>query len=121
MENKQAISEQMKIISEAFSRIAEMLTVEHVAAEPADTEDKVKKTKPKAEVVKEELPEAPEIEQDGKPSYEELKALTLKVSRAGHSKAIRDKLSDLGVQRIGQLESEEGIMEFWGWLNEQDA
>lgn len=110
MENKQAISEQMVVICKAFASLAELVGGEVTDQRIAPDE---------AEKPREELPEAPTIEQDGKPSYDELKALTLKASRAGHSKAIREKLSDLGVQRIGQLESEQGLMEFWNWLSEQ--
>lgn len=49
------------------------------------------------------------------PSEQDLKDLTLAMSRAGHKDAIREKLTEIGVTRIGQLSSAQAA-EFYDWL-----
>lgn len=49
------------------------------------------------------------------PTEQEIKDKTLAMSRAGHKDAIRAKLDEIGVQRIGQLTTEQGA-EFFAWL-----
>lgn len=49
------------------------------------------------------------------PTEQEIKDKTLAMSRAGHKDAIRTKLDEIGVQRIGQLTAEQGVA-FFAWL-----
>ena len=59
-------------------------------------------------------PEAPKPEADDAPT-EDLKPLALKMSRAGHKAAIRDKLDSYGVKKLDDLTSEQAV-EVLGWL-----
>lgn len=49
------------------------------------------------------------------PDEQMVKDRTLAMSRAGHKDAIRAKLDEIGVQRIGQLTKEQGAT-FYAWL-----
>lgn len=49
------------------------------------------------------------------PTEQEIKDRTLAMSRAGHKDAIRAKLDEIGVQRIGQLTKDQGVS-FFAWL-----
>lgn len=63
-------------------------------------------------------PPAPDLDEATNailPTEQEIKDKTLAMSRAGHKDAIRAKLDEIGVQRIGQLTTEQGIA-FFAWL-----
>ena len=63
-------------------------------------------------VQNEPLPSAPAQEVI---SEQALKDLTLEMSRAGHRDAIRDKLSEFGVKKITDLETDDAAA-YYAWL-----
>lgn len=67
---------------------------------------------PAAEAVAPDLDEATDAIL---PTEQEIKDKTLAMSRAGHKDAIRAKLDEIGVQRIGQLTKDQGVA-FFAWL-----
>jgi hypothetical protein len=60
------------------------------------------------------VPEAPKPQADDAPT-EDLKPLALKLSRAGHKAAIRDKLDGYGAKKLDDLTAEQAV-EVLGWL-----
>ena len=78
----------------------EALTAAMLEAQPAKADaPKPKAEKPKVEKTKEEKPKA-----DFKMTSDDLTRLCLGLARDGHRDAIKEKLSSLNVNRVGELE-----------------
>lgn len=95
----------------ALTVAVEALTAQLAAASVARPVAQVSDAEP--------VPAAKEQEEAGPsgPSEQDLKNRTLAMSRAGHKDAIRGKLTEIGVTRIGQLDSAQAA-EFYDWLGE---
>ena len=83
----------------------EALTAAMLEAQPAKADaPKPKAEKPKVEKTKEEMPKEEKPKADFKMSMDDLTRMCLGLARDGHRDAIKEKLSSLNVNRVGELE-----------------
>ena len=109
---KQEESKMLEDRIKELTAAVEALTAAMLEAQPAKADaPKPKAEKPKVEKTKEEMPkeEKPKAEApkaDFKMSMDDLTRMCLGLARDGHRDAIKEKLSSLNVNRVGELEGD---------------
>ena len=104
------LEDQIKMLRTSIMRLTESveylndLMLEAQPAKPKAERPKVEKTK--EEMPKEEKPKAEAPKADFKMSMDDLTRMCLGLARDGHRDAIKEKLSSLNVNRVGELEGE---------------
>ncbi len=97
---------EIKKLREAVEKLTEAMQAQGAAPQPREIVDGPAEPISVADVAPEEKPEAI--------SPRALKDITLEKSRAGHSKAIRERLNDFGVKKIHDLG--ENTDAFYEWV-----